>query len=309
MKAPSWNAQVMAKLATERDEGSEWLYWDPKARRWRRVELLTVPTDNSKRVRVQHLDREKAGAAEWVPASRCKARWSEREEYLAKIERWERVSESSPPTHIGDIGATLLDRYVNIEIAEFSTVIGVLLVHDIARLGVLCGLTPAALMADPRAFQENDDWVIPWSTAEQILHGLCAADPAPGMQLLDEETRSQQTFDRLVEKEGPRWWQRPDELDESDKRLAASTRAWHEGRLAATRQLRLWLDHGEAPGLAEAYLELRGMYSELAEAAREAIPRLLQDRTNVSRSISTRLRELTEKPTPVIAVMGAYRSD
>ncbi|MEV5042679.1 hypothetical protein [Microbacterium sp. LMI1x-1-1.1] len=299
----------MANSMTERDEGSEWLYWDPKPRRWRRVELLTVPAGNPKRIRIQHLDRDKAGAAEWAPASRCRVRWSERGEYLARVERWERVSEPSPPTHIGDIAATLLDRYVDADIAEFSTVVGVLLVRDAERLGAQCGVSPTFLTSDPAAFREQDGWVIPWSTADKVLRELCRTDPGPGLQLLEEQLRNQQAFDQLVEKEGPRWWQRIDELEPSDERLAASTRAWHEGRLAATRRVRLWLEDGSPAGLADAYLELRGMYADLAEAARDAIPRLGMDRTQISGRIAIRLRQLTDEPTPVVNVRGFRRSE
>ncbi|MDT3331418.1 hypothetical protein Q9S78_12145 [Microbacterium sp. KSW-18] len=295
-------------MLEESDEGSQWLYWDPKPRRWHRVELLTVPSPNAKRVRVQHIDRDMGGSAEWVPAARCKARWSDRDEYLSRAERWRLIEKLAPPTHVSDIAQAVIDMYVDDSVAEIRGA-GVMVVRDLNRLEDSCGISPEIMVSGGTAFEEKGAWMIPWASAEQVVVGMCSRDPAPALRLLDDEVRRHHSFDRLVDEDGPRWWQRIDELSEEDKRFAHRTRIGHEGRLAATQQLRDWLDPAEAPGLAQAYIELRGMYSDVIAAANEARPRLLMDRTFISKRIADRLKELTSRPTPVVDIRGLRSGD
>lgn len=68
------------------DEGQDWLYWEPRASAWRRVELTAVPSETPQRARVQHLDADRGARAEWVPSGRLHVPWQLRDEYLASVE-------------------------------------------------------------------------------------------------------------------------------------------------------------------------------------------------------------------------------
>ncbi len=284
------------------DEGSDWLYWSPPERKWRRVEILAVPSDDARRARIQQLDGR--AKAEWVPISRLRVPWADRGPYLARERRWERVRDGGPRAHIADTASSLLSRYVDDDVADFTTADGVLIVRDMQRLSKRCGIGAEVLISDPRAFEEADYWALPWTVGERVIVALCQRDVTPALRMFDEEMRGHQDFDRLVAAEGPRWWQRTAELEASERKLAERTRRSHEDGLAATQQLRDWLGAGHQLGLAQAYLELRGMYSDLFDAAREASPRLRMDRTQISKRIADRLDELVGRATPVVDVAG-----
>ena len=70
------------RRVTAEDEGSDWLYVDPRNRSRHRVEIDVVP-DRAQKIRIQHLDRDMRGRSEWVPIGRAKVPWELRDAYLA----------------------------------------------------------------------------------------------------------------------------------------------------------------------------------------------------------------------------------
>ena len=283
------------------DEGSDWLYWDLRVRVWRRVVLLAVPSDDPKRVHIQHLDPEMKGNAEWVPAGRLEVPWETREPYLAAVDALQRLESYAPKTLVTDLASQLLPDYINPGIAGlyYNGAGGVLEIFDVETFRV-------AVKGDVQSFMEHPDSIVdgrraflPWPALEQILTALIEADPNPAMQLLDDLTREQESFDRTVDREGPRWWM----LQEENSREANRLREWHERDLETIATLRRWLSL-DGPSLAESYVELRGMYTDLAAIIRAAIPRVQMDRSQKSARLAKRMAELVDRPMPIIDVRG-----
>lgn len=283
------------------DEGKDWLYWDVGKRVFRRIVLLAVPSDAPKRVRVQHLDPEMKGGAEWVPAGRLAVPWDARDDYLAAVEMLNRLESHAPKTLVIDAASFLLPDYVKPEVADFhwNGAGGVLDVFDVSAFVAVLGDDAERLMNHPDSFIGTSRAFLPWPAVEQVLIALIGSNPDPAMRRLDELTREQESFDRTVDREGPRWWM----LKEETSREAARLRQWHERDLETIATLRRWLSL-DRPSLAESYIELRGMYTDLAAIVRAAIPRVQMDRSQKSARLAKRMAELVDRPMPIVDVRG-----
>lgn len=283
------------------DEGTDWLYWDVGKRVFRRVVLLAVPSDAPKRVRVQHLDPEMKGGAEWVPAGRLEVPWDARDDYLAAVEMVNRLESHAPKTLVIDAAMYLLPEHVNPEVADFyrNGAGGVLEITDLDSFVKILGEDADHLMEHADSFVDRRRAFLPWSAVERVLIALIEANPQPAMRMLDERTERQQQFDLLVDKEGPRWWMSDEENSNEARRL----RHWHENDLETIATLRRWLS-AETPSLAESYIQLRGMYTDLAAIVRAAIPRVQMDRSQKSARLAKRMAELADRPMPIVDVRG-----
>ncbi len=286
-------------LARE-DEGTDWLYRDVPKRLYRRVVLLVVPSDAPKRVRIQHLDPEMKGSAEWVPAGRLKVPDGLAAEYLASVAAVDRVAAHAPGTAITDLAETVLSKYLPRRVAsmEFTSLMGALSVVDLGALAELTGLEADKLTNHADAIAADDGWLLPWPTVERVVVALLHRNPGPGVVVLDELIQRRQAFDRLVEEEGERWWMRDDAPSS-----ARGPRKWHDMQTEQLRQLRQWLDQDQ-PTLAQSYLELRGLHTEMVAALREAIPRVRMGRSQTAYRIADRMQELVDRPTPLLDVRG-----
>lgn len=283
------------------DEGADWLYWDVGKRVFRRVVLLAVPSDAPKRVRVQHLDPEMKGGAEWVPAGRLQVPWDAREDYFTALEMLNRLESHAPTTRVIDTASLLLPDYIQPEVADFhrNGAGGVLEVIDVAAFVAILGDDAERLMDHPDSFIGTSRAFLPWPAVERILIALIEANPQPAMRLLDQRTKQQEEFDRQIDEEGERWWMSDEETGVQARRL----RQWHEGDLETVALLRRWLS-AETPTLAESYIELRGMYTDLAEIVRRAIPRIKMDRSQIAARLAARMEELVDRPMPMIEIRG-----
>lgn len=298
--------ELRRPLVTQ-DEGADWLYWDVGKRVFRRVVLLAVPSDAPKRVRVQHLDPEMKGRAEWVPAGRLQVPWDAREPYLAAVEMLNRLESHAPKTLVIDAVAYLLSDYVEPRVADlyWNGAGGVLAIKDLDAFVRILGDDAERLMEHADSFIGPSRAFLPWPAAERILIALIEANPQPAMRMLDQRTEQQHQFDRLVEEEGPRWWMSDDEDSTEARRL----RQWHENDLETITTLQRWLSP-ETPSLAESYIELRGMYTDLAAIIEEAIPRVRMGRSQTADRLVARMTELINRPLPMIEVRGTpERSD
>lgn len=130
---------VYERRATSEDEGDDWLYVDPRTRTQHRVEIDVVP-DKARRIRIQHLDRDMRGKAEWVPIARVKVPWRLREQYESTRAVWEAAEQHRPPTSHHDAALVLLDRYVDERVTELYWN-GILQVQDIAELSAVTGIS------------------------------------------------------------------------------------------------------------------------------------------------------------------------
>ncbi|MEW1706591.1 hypothetical protein AB0230_05035 [Microbacterium sp. NPDC089190] len=287
-------------LATQ-DEGADWLYRDVPKRVYRRVVLLVVPSDAPKRVRIQHLDPEMRGTAEWVPAARLEVPWEARGVYLVAVDALHRLQSHAPKTLVTDLASRLLPGYIHPGTADlyYNGAGGVLEIFDVQTFRAEVGEDVQSLMGHPDSIVDDHRAFIPWPALERILVALIEADPDPAMRLLDELTREQERFDLTVDRDGPRWWM----LDDEDSHEAARLRQWHERDLETIATLRRWLNL-DTPSLAESYIELRGMYTDLAAIVQAAIPRVQMDRSQKSARLAKRMAELLDRPLPIVDVRG-----
>lgn len=283
------------------DEGTDWLYWDVPKRVYRRVVLLAVPSNAPKRVRIQHLDPETRGSAEWVPAGRLEVPWEARTAYLNAVHVQHRLESHAPKTLVSDLAMSLLADYIDPAVADLfrNGAGGVLEISDLRAFVAVLGENAEDLMAHADAVVESRRAFLPWPALERVLTALIEANPDPAMRLLDELTRRRESFDRTVDREGPRWWMLPEETSLEAKRL----RQWHENDLEMIATLRRWLSL-DTPSLAESYIELRGMYTDLAAIVRAAIPRVQMDRSQKSARLAKRMAELVNRPVPIVDVRG-----
>lgn len=297
MKLPH---EIRRPISTQ-DEGTDWLYRDVAKRRYRRVALLAVPSDAPKRVRVQHLDPEMRGAAEWVPAGRLEVPWETKEAYLAAVDALQRLESHAPKSLVTDLVSRVLPDYIDPRTAGLLSngAGGVLEILEVVAFRAAVGEGAQPLMEHPDAILSDDRAFLPWPAFERVLRALIKADPDPAMRLLDELTREQESFDRTVDREGPRWWM----LDEETSLEAKRLRQWHENDLETIATLRRWLSL-DKPSLAESYVELRGMYTDLAAIVRAAIPRVEMDRSQKSARLAKRMAELVDRPMPIVDVRG-----
>lgn len=277
-------------------EGEDWLYWDVPARAWRRVVLLVVPSEAPKRVRIQHLDPKKRGAAEWVPAGRLRVPWAERDDYLASQDRWANAERHAPSTPTTDAAMVVLAAYAPESLADLASngSAGIMEVFDGNELSRLSGVDVAALATAEDAYCESDVLHLPWPQTEQVLIGLCRRNPLPALQWLrTDAARAQAAADARGDSE------RSDdtELDTNDHPDARRYRQWRDSARERRQTVERWLS-ADSPSLATRYLELERMYQELAEEVASALPRITATRSQVANEQAQRLRDLLGRGLP-----------
>ncbi|GGD83245.1 hypothetical protein [Microbacterium murale] len=276
------------------EEGDDWLYYEPPTKRWYRVALMVVPED-AQRVRVQHLDREMKGKAEWVPIGRCRVPWGLREEYFATNTRWDDLYSHAPEddafTEAAEIAIT---KVLSVSIA-FPQHGGraTLEVFDLDGLADATGMTAAELVSHSATIRDSDATYLPWPSMKQVAIALCRRNPQPIIEYIDErerEIREQELASDL----SPPWY-----LDSSlnDDRYALRARRWVKLGKDARQILKQWIDQDQ-PGLRENYLALRQQHVELVLAVLPALDQLSRIRSKKSDQIAAEIREIIEKPLP-----------
>ncbi|QYF98124.1 hypothetical protein [Microbacterium sp. PAMC21962] len=279
-------------------EGEDWLYRDPRKRRWMRVVLLVVPSDAATRVRVQHLDPKMQGAAEWVPATRLAVPWSERDDYIRRYEEFEGAERLAPSTPVADLAAEVLAAYLAEAEADFdgNGSSGILRLVDIAAVAEASGIAENDLRSAEGAFVDQGTVCLPWPQAEKVLIRVCRRRPEAGQRWLRDAQVHERTFAHSVAAHGERWWL--DQTDDGyDTPLAYRLRQWRRGDGERMDAIQRWLAP-EDPSIASRYAQLERMYLELAEEARRAIPRILMVRSQISQDHVDRLQYLIERPLP-----------
>ncbi|KXZ60818.1 hypothetical protein Mlaev_01069 [Microbacterium laevaniformans] len=277
-------------------EGEDWLYWDVPARTWRRVVLLVVPSEAPKRVRIQHLDPKKRGAAEWVPAARLRVPWAKREGYLASEDRWANAGRHAPSTPTTDAAMVVLAAHAPESLADLAGngAAGIMQVFDVDELSRLSGVDVVRLATDQDAFVESDVLHLPWPQTEQVLIGLCRRNPLPVLQWLRAEAAREQA---AAEARGDSERRDDTELDTNDHPDARRYRQWRDSARERRQTIERWLSV-DSPSLASRYLELERMYQELAEEVSSALPRIVASRSQVANDQAQRLRDLLGRDLP-----------
>lgn len=282
------------RRVTASDEGSDWLYVDPKQRTHHRVEIDVVP-DRAQKIRIQHLDRDMRGKSEWVPVARAKVPWELREAYLSTVAMWDAASQHRPPTAHSDVAIHVLGTYLNERVAEIygNGATGVLEIRDIAALARITMTPERELSGHPDSFQD-EAWFVPWPTTLEVMRALCALDPRPVMELLARRRAEERLHAMDVAKNGDPWWEA--EADEGD-RHAGRIRRWRESKTESTRFLHELVNGGH-PSLAEDFIELREMYLDFIRIMPAAVGRIRMIPAQVSQSMADELQRLTDRPLP-----------
>ncbi|WDG17495.1 hypothetical protein [Microbacterium sp. Clip185] len=267
------------------DEGSAWLYWSPKSQKWHRVELVVVPSLEPKNVRIQHLDQDQGGRAEWVPAGRLRVPWPYREAYLARESRWERLNRHRPDSDERDAAWSVLAAVVPCTVADLEGGggRGVLEVHDVAALARAAALDAADLVADPEALHEDGIWFLPWPVTRSIAAALARTHPTAVLDLVRRErVRSRQ---RAL-----------DEVLDSPWTVAV-TAGETEAALYGTESLTQSRKHsvllfwaaGPEPSLFDQFVALQRAFDGLCVVSAEAAVELRKLRTKRAERIATAL--------------------
>lgn len=281
---------VNERKPTPADEGSEWLYWDTPRKTWRHVLLVTVP-ERPQRVRVQHLDADMHGKAEWVTVGRCTVPWELREDYWATEEAWERLISHAPS--LVEIDAA--DRVTLLVVPEQIAMMhlrknGVLEIYDLAALASLAGISATELTSHEDTIIDGTVYV-PWPTVMEVIRRLCTAFPFPILAALEQEDADHATeAQRWLEHGEPDWMQAAREGERWARQVVRS----REHYAAVLRVIRGWLNEPE-PTLTERYAALRQQYVELVLAILPALEQLDRIRSNKSAQIADQLREVIKR--------------
>lgn len=294
---PSYERRVTAA-----DEGTVWLYVDPSSHARHRVEIDSVP-DKAHRIRIQHLDRDMGGKAEWVPIRRAKVPWQLREDYEATVGLWRAAEQHRPPSGHRDVALLLIDTYLDANVAEiyYAGVEGILVIYDLAELASISGLSEEELSGHEDAFEDGALYV-PWPTTLLVLKTMCRLQPRPALELLSQRTADDAVFRQRVARDGDPWWvQEAREGNREAKRM----QRWTEIEDESISFLIGLVDAG-SPSLAEDFLQLREMYLDFVNIVPEAISRIRMVPAKISQDMAIRLQELADRAIPQSAgLLGA----
>lgn len=267
-----------AQTVSPADEGTDWLYWEPPTKKWFRVELVGVPSEDPKRVRVQHLDPMKRGAVEWVPAGRVRVPWSHCEAYLAREERWARVLAGGGRGQERDAAWDVLYKFVPEDVASlhYNGAGGVLEVRDLGELATIAGMPADSIVEHSDAFEEDGIWYAPWTTTIEVVAAIASrhARDVVNMVRQADVAANERTLEVLDENITFAWMSR----EQRAEHLAAVFVKDEAYRDPWRQALLRWGEH-EAPGLAEEYRNLQRRYDELAALLIPVRQQLRQIRT------------------------------
>lgn len=290
------------RRVTAADEGTDWLYIDPANHARHQVEIDSVP-DKAHKIRIQHLDRHMRGKSEWVPVARAKVPWALREAYEATLSMWRAAEQHRPPSGHRDVALLLLDTYLNQSVAEiyYTGVEGILVVHDVAELATVTGISQEELRAHPDSF-EAGALHVPWPTTLVVLKALCRLNPRPALEMLSQRRADDDAWKQKIARDGDPWWVQ--EAREGN-REAMTMRRWTEIEEESIHFLH-WLADADTPSLAEDFLQLREMYLDFVAIVPDAVSRIRMVPAQISQDMAARLVELADRPLPSSAgLLGA----
>ena len=275
------------------DEDSDWLYYDPPTSRWHRVLLLAVP-ESAARVRIQHLDADMKGKAEWVPVKRCRVPWQLSEAYHSTNDAWDRLHGHDPDEPHRLAAEHVVTQLLEPSAAEPALRSAALEISDVREVSRATGISESTLTSHPDTIVEDGVTHVPWPVASQVAQALCERHPDRITEYLAEREREIHQRDIENRANGGAWYE-----DESfaDDRWAKRFRRWNTEDEEKRRILRRWTD-GDHPGLSTRYQELRNQHVELTLALLPALDQLSRIRSKKSDQIAEEIRELINRPIP-----------
>ncbi|MFJ6550473.1 hypothetical protein [Microbacterium sp. NPDC091676] len=284
---------VYERLPAPADEESEWLYWDPPRKRWHRVILLTVP-ESPTRVRIQHLDADTRGKAEWVPARRCKVPWSLRDAFDATKAAWTRLASHDP-----EASYRRAAEFVTLELLEESIATpalrsAALEISNLDGLSAATGIATRELSGHPDTIVEGGVTHVPWPTVARVVQELCRRYPDAITSYVSQREREEHELSIRRQAEGGAWY---DDETFADDRFAKRVKRWAREDQAMRRILMQWADV-DMPGIASRYAELRDRHIELTLAILPALDQLSRIRSRKSDLIASEIRSIIVQPLP-----------
>lgn len=273
------------------DEGSDWLYWEPKTRRWRHVEVVSVPTVNPHRVKVQYLDSDGRSRAEWAPARRLRVPWERREAYLEREARWSRVSGHTVNGWERNAAWTVLWLSAPSEVADLHEggAGGVLDVGDLQELSRLTGIAGEDLTDHADSFVEVGHWYLPWPSTVVVVAALGQRHSKELIEIVASEVREvRRSRLEAIEESAEYIYGTLTQRSEVVTEYLANMPAGYDVR---HRALLRWAE-AETPGLADEFAALSRRYDELATAVLPALSQLRSRRTQKATEIEQRIRDL-----------------
>jgi len=192
----SFNTTGTATLATL-SPGERWAYRARQQDPLVEVVVRKLGSGKPARVLVGFVAEHFEGREEWVPPSRLKTPWTDVVAFTAREQRWNAVAAASDVEEPVEFAlSTVFDQLIDRSLATLEYRLrGVAYLHDIEGLATEVGLSPNQLCADPLAFTEDDDLIVPVSITELIARTAAARTPEP---VLREVQREEAEFARLL---------------------------------------------------------------------------------------------------------------
>jgi len=159
------------------------------------VEVLKKGTKRPARIKVRFVAEDAEGREEWVPSSRLRVRWHEKDAWLANQQQWDDLTRESPDDKDPEFLAvcTLFDEQWwegVVSIGYNAREHGVLYIEDVPALAALLDVPESFFSADARAFTDAEGTVTaPWPTTLAVARLLARTRADQLLALLDEQDR------------------------------------------------------------------------------------------------------------------------
>jgi hypothetical protein len=139
------------------------------------VRIDRLGTSRPPRVRVTFVDDEHEGRSDWVPVTRLKIEWDNRERFLEHEAALDRLaSESEVSGALDGAARYVLDRYVDHAVAhlEYNYLIrDILTIKQPHELAAIAGMSDEAVLSSD-GFWDDEGYRVGWATVEQLVRAV-----------------------------------------------------------------------------------------------------------------------------------------
>ncbi|MGW7276263.1 hypothetical protein ACWGH5_37900 [Streptomyces sp. NPDC054864] len=176
--------------------GERWVYRvEPHCGPVAEVEILKMGTQRPVRVEVRFVAEEAEGRQEWVPPSRLRVNWQDKDAWLAHQERWIELTRDSPDDDDTTLRAVIIlfDEHLWDGLVSFGVNYrdrGVLYIDDAPALAALLDVPATFFRSDPRSFVDADGALTaPWPTTVEVARLLARTRADHLMAVVHEHER------------------------------------------------------------------------------------------------------------------------
>lgn len=172
------------------NSGETWAYRRRGKEPLEPVQIVRRGTTRPKWLFVTFEAPEAEGRQEWVPEGRLKASWDERQEFMAREDRWDAVTrESGDVTKAQEWASwTVFDVFDSEQRVEYSVQgrAGVCKISQPHEFTQKHGLDYSVLLVEPTAFEEDAAVVIPWAGTELLARTLVGMQPVKVLEAVQQ---------------------------------------------------------------------------------------------------------------------------